>query len=133
MNKRLGAGLVCAGLLIVSTQALAWGDRERAALWGVIGGVMLANTANNPPPQAYVSPPVAYSPAPVYAPPTRVYEYRTTYVPAPRYVVESVQFDSGREAAAYERGRIDRHRDRHAHLEQEAYARGYQGAWGDWR
>lgn len=130
MNKRLGAGLACAGLLIFSTQALAWGDRERAALWGVVGGVVLANAWNSSPqqPQAREYPAVT-----VYSPPARVYEYHTVYTPAPRYVADNPYAGNGGAHEAYQRGRIDRQRDRQARLEQEAYERGYRGSWGDWR
>lgn len=129
MNKRFGAGLVCAGLLAFSTQALAWGDRERAALWGVVGGVVLANAWNNSSP-----PPVREYPAvTVYSPPTRVYEYQTVYTPPPRYVADNPYAGNGGAYQAYERGRIARQRERQAHLEQEAFERGYRGSWGDWR
>ena len=128
MNKRLKAGLACAGLLIFSTQALAWGDRERAALWGVVGGAILANTWNNSPqPQAR-----EYPVTTVYSPPARVYEYHTVYTPAPRYVADN-PYAGDRVHEAYQRGRIDRQRDRQVRQEQEAYERGYRGSWGDWR
>jgi len=129
MNKTFRASLVCAGLLVFSTQALAWGDRERAALWGVVGGAVLANAWNTPSP-----PPVREYPAvTVYAPPTRVYEYQTVYAPPPRYVTDNPYAGNGGAAEAYERGRGARQRERQARLEQEAFERGYRGSWGDWR
>jgi len=127
MKKRFGAGLVCASLLVFSTSALAWGDRERAGLWGVVGGVVLANALNNQA-QAREYPPVAYSP------PQRVYEYQTVYAPPPPRHVEATPYECNSGAAeAYERGRIARQRERQVRLEQEAYERGYRGSWGDWR
>lgn len=129
MNRKLGVGLVCAGLLVFSTQALAWGDRERAALWGVVGGVALANAWNSPPaPRVQEYPAVT-----VYAPPARVYEYQTVYVPPPRHVADYPYAGNHGVHEAYERGRLARQRDRQARLEQEAFERGYRGSWGDWR
>ena len=129
MNKKLGAGLVCVSLLVFSTQALAWGDRERAGLWGVVGGVVLANALNIPP-QAQAR---EYSPVAVYAPPARVYEYRTIYSAPQRYAADNPYAGNGGAAEAYERGRMARHQERQARLEQDAFERGYRGFWGDWR
>jgi len=130
MNKKFKAGLVCAGLLVFSTQALAWGDRERAGLWGVVGGVVLANAWNG---QAQ-APVREYPPVTVYAPPQRVYEYRTVYAPPPRHVVSDNPYSGNYGAAeAYERGRMVRHQEHQARLERDAFERGYRGSWGDWR
>lgn len=131
MNKKLGAGLICAGLLVFSTQALAWGDRERAALWGVVGGVVLANAMNS---QAQ-APAREYAPVTVYAPPPqRVYEYRTVYSTPQHHVAPHNPYLGNYGAAeAYERGRMVRHQERQARLEQDAFERGYRGSWGDWR
>jgi hypothetical protein len=118
MNRKLGAGLVCAGLMIFSSQALAWGDRERAGLWGVIGGVVLANAWNNSHQQQ----------AQVYEYPAVVYSS-----PQPRYGYDNPYYGNPGAAEAYERGRIVRQREQQARLERDAFERGYRGSWGDWR
>lgn len=121
MNKKFGTGLVCAGLLVFSTQALAWGDRERAAVWGVIGGAVLANAWHNSQqqqPRVYEYP--AY-PAVVYS------------VPQPRYGSDNPYYGNSGAAEAYERGRAARQREQQARLEREAFERGYRGPWSDWR
>lgn len=131
MNRKLGAGLVCAGLLVFSTQALAWGDRERAALWGVVGGAILANSWNSAPQQEY-----RQEPRVVYAPPQHVHvqEYRTVYAPPSRHITQSNPYYGNYGAAeAYERGRATRQREQQARVEREAYEQGYRSGWGDWR
>lgn len=131
MNRKLGAGLVCASLLVFSTQALAWGDRERAALWGVVGGAILANGWNSAPQQEY-----RQEPRIVYAPPQHVHvqEYRTVYAPPSRHITQSNPYYGNYGAAeAYERGRATRQREQQARVEREAYEQGYRSGWGDWR
>jgi hypothetical protein len=132
MNRKLGAGLACAGLLVFSTQALAWGDRERAALWGVVGGAILANSWNSAPSQ----PGYRQEARVVYAPPrhVRVQEYRTVYAPPPRHIAQDNPYYGNRGAAeAFERGRATRQREQQVQLERDAFEQGYSGAWGDWR
>jgi hypothetical protein len=127
MNKKIGVGLVCASLLVLSTQALAWGDRERAALWGVVGGAVLANSWNEPSPQVHEYPAVT-----VYSPPPRVIEYQPVYSPPPRYVMETPYTSHARVVEVYERERVGRHH-RQERREYEADERGHRGSWGDWR
>lgn len=132
MNRKLGTGLVCVGLLAFSTQALAWGDRERAALWGVVGGAILANSWNSAPSQ----PTYRQEARVIYAPPQHVHvqEYRTVYAPPPRRVAQGNPYYGNYGAAeAYERGRATRQREQQAHVEREAYEQGYRSGWGDWR
>lgn len=117
MNKKFGAGLVCASLLVFSTQALAWGDRERAAVLGVIGGAVLANAWHNSQqqPRVYEYPAVVYSTS------------------QPRYGYDNPYYGNPGAAEAYERGRIVRQREQQARLERDAFERGYRGSWGDER
>ncbi len=117
MNRKFGTGLVCAGLLVFSTQALAWGDRERAAVWGVIGGAVLANAWHNSqqPARGYEYPAVAYS------------------APLPRYSIDNPYFGNAGAAEAYERGRLARLREQQARLERDAFEQGYRGSGGDLR
>ena len=95
-------------LMIVATQAHAWGDREQGILAGVFGTILLQNIAkNNSQPQVYGQPPVSvgdvYSqpqqhypqqqqPQVIIQPQVNVYPQRSAqaysqprmYIPAPR-------------------------------------------------
>jgi hypothetical protein len=54
-------------LMIVATQAHAWGDREQGIVAGVFGTLLLQHIANNgqSQPQVYGQPPVSVGEAPV--------------------------------------------------------------------
>lgn len=85
LKKRLVILLVLSTILF-STNSFAWGDREQAAVWGGIGGLLLGSMINNnsnqnqynrnyyEQPQPYVERRYYYQPQPqYYEPPRRVY------------------------------------------------------------
>lgn len=76
MRKLIAATLLAA---TVSTPALAWGDREQAALAGTVIGYVIGQQQNQPRP--YVQPAPVYQQPPVYVPGVvyRDYNYRPMY------------------------------------------------------
>ena len=73
-SKILVAGLAT----LISTQALAWGDREQGALLGAVIGYVIGK--NNQPEPVYAPAPPVYHPAPVYQPaPYQMCHFRQDY------------------------------------------------------
>lgn len=63
-------------LMIVATQANAWGDREQGIVAGIAGTLFLQHIANNNAqrqPQVYGQPPVSVGEQPVYSQPQQHY------------------------------------------------------------
>lgn len=112
--------------LCASSAAHAWGDRERAALIGLVAGAALASSGSPAYSAVPVYPPVVVAPGPVWhRPPPRV----AHEVPVPVYGGHGHHGPRFRDdvADAYARGAAERMRLERERAVRDAYWDGYYG------
>ena len=82
---KLSKVVAVAALAVLSTQALAWGDREQGALAGAAAILLGQHILNNHNHQHYAPPPPVYREVPVYVQPAPVYVQPAPVIVPPTY------------------------------------------------